>query len=232
VNSVSPAPNATNSSLAGVTTATFNRPVVPASISFVVKNSGGTAIAGSVGYNSVTNTATFTPSAALAQNTTFTTTVNATDTSGVSLSTPYVWSFTTTNCPCNLLGNGTPAVTAAADGNATELGMKFTPDVSGYVFGVRFYKGATNTGSHVGSLWSSSGTLLASATFTNETASGWQQVSFSSPVAVTAGTTYVVSYHSNVGNYSVNAGYFAAQVDSASLHAPASAAVGGNGVYT
>ena len=40
-----------------------------------------------------------------------------------------------------------------------------------------------------------SGTLLASATFTNESASGWQQVNFSNPVPITAGTTYVASYH-------------------------------------
>ena len=44
------------------------------------------------------------------------------------------------------------------------------------------------------SLWSSTGTLLATGTFSNETASGWQELDFSSPVAVTAGTTYVASY--------------------------------------
>src|ERR1044071_7016221 len=31
------------------------------------------------------------------------------------------------------------------DSNAVELGMKFRSSVSGYVTGVRFYKGATNT---------------------------------------------------------------------------------------
>ena len=47
--------------------------------------------------------------------------------------------------------------------------MKFTSEVSGTVTGIRFYKATTNTGTHIGSLWSSSGTLLASATFTSET---------------------------------------------------------------
>ena len=46
------------------------------------------------------------------------------------------------------------------------------------------------------------GTLLASATFTNETASGWQTVLFSSPVSITAGTTYVASYFDPNGHYS------------------------------
>ena len=44
------------------------------------------------------------------------------------------------------------------------------------------------------------GTLLASATFSNETASGWQQVNFSSPVSITAGTTYIASYEAPVGS--------------------------------
>jgi hypothetical protein len=109
--------------------------------------------------------------------------------------------------------------------------MKFRPDVNGRVTGVRFYKSSTNTGTHVAHLWTSTGTLLATATFTGETASGWQQVSFASPVSVTANTTYVVSYHTNTGNYSADQTYFTNPVDRAPLHAPSSASSGGNGVY-
>ena len=64
---------------------------------------------------------------------------------------------------------------------AVELGVKFTADTSGTVTGIRFYKAATNTGTHIGSLWSSTGTLLATATFTGETASGWQTVAVRHP---------------------------------------------------
>ena len=78
----------------------------------------------------------------------------------------------------------------------------------------------TNTGTHIGNLWSSSGTLLASATFANETASGWQQVNFASPVAITANTVYVASYHAPVGRYANDNAYFAtAGVDNPPLHA-------------
>ncbi len=80
--------------------------------------------------------------------------------------------------------------------------MKFTSEVAGSVTGIRFYKAAANTGTHIGSLWTASGTLLASATFTNETASGWQQVNFSTPVAITANTTYVAAYLAPKGHYS------------------------------
>ncbi len=65
-----------------------------------------------------------------------------------------------------------------------------------------------NTGTHVGNLWSSSGTLLARATFTGESSSGWQQVNFSSPVAITANTVYVASYFSPTGDFAVDRNYF------------------------
>ena len=40
----------------------------------------------------------------------------------------------------------------------------------------------------------SPGPSLATVTFTNESATGWQQATFSSPVPITAGTIYVASY--------------------------------------
>jgi hypothetical protein len=74
---------------------------------------------------------------------------------------------------------------------------------------------------------------MGTATISGETPSGWQQVNFATPIAVTANTTYVVSYHTNTGNYSADQGVFATQVDRAPLHAPASGGTGptGNGVF-
>src|SRR5262249_33438836 len=70
------------------------------------------------------------------------------------------------------------------------------------------------------------------ATFSSETASGWQSVNFPTAVAITANTTYVASYHTNVGNYGVDEPYFAsAGIDNSPLHALSNAAGGGNGVY-
>jgi hypothetical protein len=124
-----------------------------------------------------------------------------------------------------------PATLDAGADSSVELGVRFTSDSPGYITGIRFYKATANTGTHTGNLWSSTGTLMATAVFTGETASGWQQVYFSSPVAVTAGTVYVASYHSNVGHYSVNRNYFAtAGVDNAPLHALSNNS-GGNGVF-
>ena len=109
--------------------------------------------------------------------------------------------------------------------------MKIRSNVDGLITGVRFHKDGRNTGTHAGRLWSSSGQLLAQATFTNETASGWQQVSFSSPVAIKANTVYVVSYHAPVGRYSVDDGYFQTAYTNGPLRALASGESGGNGVY-
>ena len=36
--------------------------------------------------------------------------------------------------------------------------MKFKADSNGTVTGVRFYKAAANTGTHIGSLWTAAGT--------------------------------------------------------------------------
>ncbi len=125
-----------------------------------------------------------------------------------------------------------PGITSANDNSSLELGLKFRSDVAGYVTGVRFYKGAGNTGAHVAHLWTATGTQLASATASSETASGWQEIDFSQAVAIQANTTYVVSYLAPSGHYSFDSSYFAsAGVDSGVLHALSNAAAGGNGVF-
>src|SRR5438874_2243462 len=135
-------------------------------------------------------------------------------------------------CPCTIFAPSAAPVTAnGGDVNSVEVGVKFRADTDGFITGVRFYKMAVNTSSHVGSLWTRAGTLLASATFTAESASGWQQVTFSSPVAITANTTYVASYHTN-GHYAADLNYFNGRsVDNAPLHGLANGVDGGNGVY-
>lgn len=112
-----------------------------------------------------------------------------------------------------------------------ELGVKFRTDVSGFVRGIRFYKGNLNTGTHTGTLWTASGTQLATGTFTNETASGWQEMRFAAPVAVSADTTYIASYHSTA-YYSATAEFFkTGGVDKESLHLLRDGDDGGNGVF-
>ncbi|MDF0696517.1 DUF4082 domain-containing protein [Rhizobium sp. MC63] len=147
----------------------------------------------------------------------------------VNLETPSAGRTVTVSGPnyTSLFGAATPAVVNTNDTSAVELGVKFQTSVAGTVTGIRFYKGNLDTGTHTGSLWSSTGTRLATLTFTNETASGWQTAYFTSPVTLTAGQTYTASYHTNSGHYSTTTNYFTSNVTSGPLTAPAS----GNGVY-
>ena len=124
----------------------------------------------------------------------------------------------------------TPSRVDANDAHSLEVGVKFTSDVDGSVTGVRFYKSPANTGTHIGSLWTLGGQRLAQTTFSGESASGWQSVLFSSPVVVSAGTTYVASYFDPNGHYSYNGAAFSSAFDNLPLHA-VSNGVSPNGVY-
>jgi hypothetical protein len=125
-----------------------------------------------------------------------------------------------------------PSVVDSLDNNAVEIGMKFKADIDGTISAIRFYKSTANTGTHTAKLWTSGGSRLASATFTNETASGWQQATFTSPVSIKAGRVYVASYYAPKGRYSATAGFFNGKgADNGPLHALASGVSGANGVY-
>ncbi len=248
VTGTTPAAGATDVALAASVTATFNEAMDPATMgtnTFELRDPSNNLVAATVSYDGASQTATLSPNLPLAYSTPYTATVKGgatdprvKDVAGNALAADYTWSFSTVappqaNCPCSIWGTTiTPTVTSANDPNAIELGVKFQSEIDGYVSSIRFYKGITNTGTHIGNLWSSDGTLLATGTFVNETASGWQQVNFATPVAVTANTTYVASYHTDVGFYAADSAYFAASgVDNPPLRALANGVEGGNGLY-
>jgi hypothetical protein len=98
-----------------------------------------------------------------------------------------------------LLTTQVPAA-AFTDGVPYELGVRIVPDIAGQFTAVRFWKTANETATtHVGHVWSGTGQLLATVTFTNESASGWQQQALATPLAVTANVQYVVSV--NTANF-------------------------------
>jgi len=137
------------------------------------------------------------------------------------------------DCPCSDWNSSTvPTQVDSGDPSAGEYGVRFRSDFDGYISGLRFYKASTNVGTHVGNLWSNTGTLLATATFTGETSSGWQQVNFSTPVLISANTTYVASYFTPSGHYSDSPKYFAASgADAPPLHFLENGVDGPNGIY-
>jgi hypothetical protein len=126
-----------------------------------------------------------------------------------------------------------PASTSSSDSAGVELGMRFFSEQDGLVSGVRFYKGAGNSGTHVGSLWSQNGALLARVTFASESSKGWQNATFSKPVPIKANTPYVVSYFAPKGHYASTLRTFAnAAKDNPPLHAYQDGSNGHNGIFT
>ncbi|MCC7335950.1 MAG: DUF4082 domain-containing protein [Pirellulaceae bacterium] len=232
--SQSPSASATNVEVTTAISATFNEPVQENAISFVLRDANQTIVPASLNYNSSLRTITLTPNTALENNTTYSVTLSGVlDTAGNSMETRS-WSFTTGSPASNVSlrsPQSTPSIASVNDTSAVEVGVKFQSDRDGYVTGIKFYKGGSNTGVHIGNLWAASGNLLAGATFTSETTSGWQTVLFANPVWITANTTYVASYFAPNGGYAFDGNYFATERISGPLRAPASNTVGGNGVY-
>jgi hypothetical protein len=124
-----------------------------------------------------------------------------------------------------IFGSAQPRVLSDPDRVAVELGVKFSSSTSGSVTGLRYYKSAANTGPHTGTLWNSRGQALATVTFSKESTSGWQVARFGKPVPITAGKTYVASYHAPHGRYSADENYFTGPKSSGSLTVPASGGV-------
>ncbi len=246
VSSTNPSAGATGVSPGTTVAATFSEAIDPSTVNantFQLRDSANALVAATVGYDGVSRVATLTPGAVLAYGATYTATVKGgangvKDPAGNALAADFTWSFTTASapaCPCSAWSStavpGNPSV--SNDPNAVELGVKFRTSVNGYITGIRFYKGSNNTGTHIGNLWSASGQNLATATFTNETASGWQQVNFASPVPIQANTTYIASYFAPAGGYAADSSYFASSgVDSDPIHLLKEGVDGGNGVYS
>ncbi len=83
--------------------------------------------------------------------------------------------------------------------------MKFRSDTDGLYLQPAFtYKGSNNAGTHVGSLWNNNGTLLAGPHSPASRPRAGSRVDFATPVAITANTVYVASYHAPNGKYSID----------------------------
>ncbi|MDZ8188214.1 MAG: DUF4082 domain-containing protein [Nostoc sp. ChiSLP02] len=126
-----------------------------------------------------------------------------------------------------LFTNQVPSIQNFTDNIPYELGMKFRSAQGGQITAIRFWKAPSETGTHIGKIWTATGTLLASVTFTQETGSGWQQQALDTPLNIQANTTYVVSVN-------INAYYVATydQLDTSIVNGDlSSVADGSNGVF-
>lgn len=221
VTAVTPTDTSSGVDVGTTVTFTFDRAVDESTIVFGL-NSGG-SVPGTLTYDSGTHTATFTPTSPLAGATTYSATISAvTGLDSITLASPYTWSFTTLGAHRIWGDSYTPATIDSGDGTDLTLGVLFKSDVDASLTKVKFYKDVANTGTHVAKVWSLAGSLLATKTFSGESASGWQSATLDTPVALSAGVRVWASVRMPVGHYSDDGagttnGY-AAGIDHAPLH--------------
>jgi hypothetical protein len=144
-------------------------------------------------------------------------------------------SFTTQPAPQTVFNTQVPDYPDKSDGGAApyELGMKFRPDVAGQVKAIRYWKSASDTGTHVGHIWRVTGTGTGTeltpqggVQFSDNSGSGWKEVALTQPINITPGETYVVSVNSN-GFYPQTVSGLAAEIVNGGLRTVAGE---GNGV--
>jgi hypothetical protein len=131
--------------------------------------------------------------------------------------------------PYSLFTTQIPTSLNNSDGSKKnyELGMKFMSTTAGKITGIRFYKSPSESGNHTGKIYSESGALLVSGTFSSETSSGWQTLKLATPLSINANTVYVVSVNTGKTYYVATVSGLASQVTQGSLMS----VVGNNGVF-
>ncbi len=206
VESTSPADAATAVAVDAPIAATLNRDPGGQTVGLSLV-AGGAEVAGDADYNEVTRTVSFVPDSPLTYATEYTATVTL---GGLALKS---WTFESVGPPASgevqtLFANESPTVASVPETDPVELGTAFTVARAGNVMALRYYKGEGATGTHRGTLWSSTGQELARVTFESESASGWQRAALDTPVLVKPGITYVVSYFAPNGGYGHTSGYF------------------------
>ena len=236
ITSVSPANGTTGISTGTTVSAVFSEAMNASTIgtsTFELRDPSNVLVTAAINYNATTKTATLTPSAILASSMVYTAIVKGgasgvKDAAGNAMANNYTWTFTTAS---SIFGpDDLPQFPAFTD-QPVEVGFRFRSSVNGQITGLKFYKGVGNIGTHTGHLWTNTGTLLGTVVFTQETASGWQQVLFTSPITINAGVTYVASYYSSAGIYAYTNDYFLQPKVNGPLTALADGQDGPNGIY-
>jgi len=185
-------------------------------IASVASGTGGAVVLNADG------TVTFTPAAGFSGAASFVYTVTDGKAASASVSvTVNVAPATPPTARQTILTTQVPVDLNRSDNQPWEVGVRFTTAVDGLITAIRFFKSAGETGTRTGKLWTDSA-QLGSVAFANETASGWQEQAFSTPIQVRAGTVYTASVNINRFYTATNNG-FASAITNGSLTAPVQA---------
>ncbi len=133
---------------------------------------------------------------------------------------------TATPTPQTIFTSQTPTSSGAISNY--EGGVQFKASVAGKILAVRYWRPAGETGSHIGNIWHiTGGPPVISVTFPTGSTSGWQTATLSSPLTISANTTYVVSVNVN-NQYAVDSNGLSSSVTNGNLTALTQGAVYAN----
>ena len=133
------------------------------------------------------------------------------------------------NPPAGLWASDYPAPTTIDDNGTVELGVKFITSAPLVIVGVRIYR--VDAGDVTGTLWTATGTLLATGQFSPYAGPGWQDLIFTQPVQITPGPTYIASYLAPNADYAYQHDFFDTSFSVGPITAKQSAVSDGNGVF-
>ena len=120
-------------------------------------------------------------------------------------------------------GETAPSGTSNNSGNAVNLGVKFQTSTAGTMTHCWFYKIATDTGTHVCTVYRvSDGSTVGTVDFADESESGWQDQAFASALNIAANEDYIVTVSHPTGNWTSNVDYFASTYTNGNLTATTS----------
>jgi hypothetical protein len=206
VSTLAPAADASGVPNGSVVRLAFDRALDAATVtpqSVVLAPADSEPVAATVAYDPTARQVTLTPLAALRVATRYTATVTTAIRSdvGAPLETQLAWSFTTADCPCNLMTSQRPEQAGLEVRDfrpgpgpwSYELGTRITTDEPSELIALRFYKDARETGEHFGTVWDEVGTELARVAFSHETSSGWQRQALPQALPLAPGRVYTVS---------------------------------------
>lgn len=120
--------------------------------------------------------------------------------------TNLTWSPRTLLCGLSCFTNQAPLNSLSTGGTVYTVATQFSSSVSGTITQLGFYRAPGEFGGNTGYLWSVSGTLLGSVTFSSSPSSGWVWKTLATPVPITAGTLYRVGVNTNVQQAKTNCG--------------------------
>ena len=151
------------------------------------------------------------------------------DVAGNALATNIFSSFTTVTATVSFAccrHSTTPSTVDSGDTQSVELGVKFTASSNGYITGIRYYKSTANTGTHTGSLWSSTGTTVGHRQRSRAKRPAAGNRFSSRPLSPSRPARHMwPAITRPSGHYSVNRSYFSSAVTSGPLQVPASGGV-------